>query len=105
MKLKMVNMSDCKPISISFDCLARAVYITFSTRPINKTIRKDSSFAIDYDIEGKIVGIEIIRIKKAEMAVKKILKDTENFLSQPFKEKLDDCLNSAGEYDELINRN
>jgi len=52
------------PNGVSYDKEAGAVYFTFSDAEINKTVRLSSSVTIDYDANGQIVGLEIIRVTK-----------------------------------------
>lgn len=77
------------PLSFSLDTLAKAIYITFSTNPVKKTVRKNSSLSIDYDKDGNMVGIEVIRIQKIKATIQKILKDTENSLPESAKRIVD----------------
>lgn len=64
------------PIGISIDNLARSIYITMNNNKISRTVEK-KNMIIDYDHNGKIVGVEIICLKSAEikMAVKMSLSD------------------------------
>ncbi|MCK5706248.1 MAG: DUF2283 domain-containing protein [Candidatus Aureabacteria bacterium] len=86
-----------KPISISFDSVARALYITFSNNPIAKTIEENSSLFIDYDQDGKIVGIEIIRIAEARITktLNSVLHDAEKNLPNSIKKTIETCLQTA----------
>ena len=90
----IIQMKGNKPISFSLDTLARAVYIAFSNNPITKTVRKNSSFSLDYDKNENLVGIEIIRLQKASVALKKVLKDTENILSPESKKVVENLMPS-----------
>lgn len=83
------------PISISIDSVARSLYIAFSNNQVEKTIRKNNSFFIDYDKKGNIVGIEIIRLKKVEGIFKEVLKDTENKLPSSVSKTLEKYLQPA----------
>jgi uncharacterized protein YuzE len=84
-----------KPISVSVDTLARAVYITISNNPVSKTVRKNESFLIDYDKEGKVVGLEIVRVEKMEATVKKVIKETEQGIPAAYRKTLDKYLQLA----------
>lgn len=63
------------PISVSIDSEARAVYFKLSDESVDKTERLNNSLSIDYDEDGEIVGVEIIRISKINMMLKKAFKD------------------------------
>ncbi len=76
------------PVSVSIDLLARATYIAFSTEPVVRTERRDDSYFVDYDVSDKVVGIEIIRLKKAEGGFRRVLKDTENILPADARKEL-----------------
>ena len=89
---KIVHMQGKKPISFSLDTLARAVYIAFSNNPIVKTIRKDNNFFIDYDKDGKIVGFEIIRLKRVAATFKQVLQDAENSIPASIRKNVEDYL-------------
>lgn len=94
MSKNIIHMKGNKPISFSLDTLAKAVYITFSNNQIAKTVRKNSSFSFDYDKDEKLVGIEIIRLQKASLALKKVLKDTEDILSPKSKRVVESLISS-----------
>jgi len=86
-----------KPIAFfSFDTLARAIYIGLSTNKVAKTIREDQSLFFDYDKNGKLVGIEIIRIRKVNATIRKILKDAEANIPAPVRRNLDSYLQPLG---------
>ena len=95
MKEAIFQIERNKPTGISFDAIAKAIYISFSTKQVAKTVRKNSSMSIDYDKNGEIVGIEIIRIKKAQATIQRILKATENNLPSGQRRTLDSCLQMA----------
>lgn len=88
----MLQIKRSKPISFSLDTLARAMYITFSNNPIARTVRKNSSFAIDYDKDNKLVGIEIIRLKHVSATISKVLKDAESVLPPKCKEVVENLI-------------
>ena len=70
------------PIGISIDGLARSIYVTLSNNKIAKTVKKSNNMIIDYDAHGKIVGVEIISLKSAQiqMAAKKSLSDIKQII-------------------------
>lgn len=65
------------PKGISIDNLARSIYVTLSNRKVAKTVKRSGNMLVDYDENGKVVGVEIICLKSAEirLAVKKSLSD------------------------------
>lgn len=86
-----------KPIEFfSFDTLARAIHIGLSTNKVTKTVHEDRSRFFDYDKNGKLVGIEIIRIQKANATIRKILKDAEVNIPAPIRRNLDSYLQPSG---------
>lgn len=86
-----------KPIAFfSFDALARAIYIGFSNNKVAKTIRENHSLFFDYDKNDKLVGIEIIRIQKADATIRKILKDAEVNIPASIRRNLDNYLQPLG---------
>lgn len=92
MSRSAIHMKSNKPISLSLDTLARAIYITFSNNPVAKTIRKDPCLSFDYDDNNNLVGIEVIRLKQISATFKKILKDTENILPPECKKIVDNLI-------------
>lgn len=95
MKEAILQFERNRPTSFLLDTLAKSIYITFSTKQIAKTVRKNSSLSIDYDKDGEIVGIEIIRIKKAQATFKRILKDAESYLPSASRRALDNYIQAA----------
>lgn len=64
----MKNRLDIKnPKGISIDNLAKSIYITVSNNKISKTVEKKDNMIVDYDGNGKIVGVEIVCLKSAEI--------------------------------------
>ena len=63
------------PINVAIDKEARAIYFKISDEDVFKTVRVNESVAVDYDKEDDIVGVEIIRVNKIEVILKKALKD------------------------------
>ena len=64
-----------KPINVAIDKEARAIYFKVSDEDVTRTVRTNESISIDYDKDDEIVGVEIIRINKIELILKKALKD------------------------------
>lgn len=69
-----------KPTSVAIDKEAKAIYFKVSDEEVYKTARPNESLAVDYDKEGAIVGVEIIRVSKIEVILKKALKDISTVL-------------------------
>ncbi|MFH1996586.1 MAG: DUF2283 domain-containing protein [Candidatus Omnitrophota bacterium] len=92
MKDRIVSIQAGGAKFFSFDTMAKAIYIGFSNNPVEKTVRKNSSLFFDYDKNGKLVGIEIIRIKKSNITIKKILKDAERNLPATIRKTIDNYL-------------
>ena len=64
-----------KPINVAIDKQARAIYFKVSDEDAARTVRTNESVSIDYDKDDEIVGVEIIRVNKIEVILKKALKD------------------------------
>lgn len=79
----------------SFDTLARAIYIGLSNNKVARTVRENHSLFFDYDKNGKLVGIEIIRIQKANATIRKILKDAETNIPTSIRKTIHNCLQPA----------
>ena len=47
---------------------AHAVYITVASGEVNRTRRISDSLMVDVDKKGKILGIEILRVKQVNIA-------------------------------------
>ncbi len=95
MKRKTLNVSIGKPVSFSADAMAKAVYIGFSNNPVARTERKGSSFAIDYGKDGRVIGIEIIRVRRVNATITKLVKDAEHDLPTSVRKRLDSYLEPA----------
>ena len=85
MKKALFRAENVKGFSV--DAFARSLYITLSGHPIVRTEKKSDQMYVDYDKDGKIVGIEFIRVKSAQikLAVQKSIKNI-NRVVDPFKE-------------------
>jgi uncharacterized protein YuzE len=75
--------------AISADTEARALYITLSSEPVAKTVSKSAYMNIDYDKNGKIIGVELIGIKtaKIKLAVSKAYNDINRILPHLINEE------------------
>ncbi len=63
------------PINVAIDKTARAVYFKVSDEEVVKTVQLNASLAVDYGKDDSVVGVEIIRVNKIEVLLKKALKD------------------------------
>ena len=63
------------PVSVSIDKEARAIYFKVSDKDVTKTERINSSVSVDYDENGEVVGVELIRINNISVLMKKTFKD------------------------------
>ena len=63
------------PINVSIDSEARAIYFKVSDNQVSKTERLNSSLSVDYDGNGEVVGVEIIRLRNAGVLLKKTFED------------------------------
>ena len=63
------------PISVSIDREARAIYFKLSDKDVCKTVRLNSSLSVDYDENGEVVGVEIIRLTNVGVLLKKAFQD------------------------------
>ena len=77
---------------ISFDSLAKAIYIGFTNNPIVSTDRKDKHLSFDYDKDGNIVGIEIIRISKAKLVLEHLVKDAKLGFTSAVRNNIEKCM-------------
>jgi len=75
---KMLTGKEVKNISI--DKVARAIYFKVEDHDVCRTVRINPNFAIDYDKYDEVVGLELIRVKRIELIVKKALKDITTIL-------------------------
>ena len=64
-----------KPLSIAIDKQAQAIYFTVSDHEVCHTARLNDSLFIDYDKNNEPVGVELIRVSKIELILKKAFKD------------------------------
>ncbi len=55
------------PKAISIDSVAKSIYITLSNNKVSKTVEKNNNMVVDYDHNGKVVGVELICLKSAEI--------------------------------------
>ena len=63
------------PINVAIDKVARAIYFKILDRDVSRTLRMNDSVSIDYGQDDEIVGVEIIRVNKIEVILKKAMKD------------------------------
>jgi uncharacterized protein YuzE len=47
-------------MNVTYDPAANALYIKFREEPVDDTIEDANGFMIDYNREGRVVGIEIL---------------------------------------------
>ncbi len=64
-----------QPINIAIDREARAIYFKVEDDEVSKTVRLNDSVSVDYGEHDEVVGIEIIRVNKIGLILKKALKD------------------------------
>ena len=63
------------PISVSIDSEARAIYFKLCDDEVSKTVRLNSSLSVDYDEDGEVIGVEIIRVTNVGVLLKKAFQD------------------------------
>lgn len=51
-------------IKFKYDKLARALYMKVGNGKVAKTEETSSCFLVDYDKEGKIIGVEMLNVGK-----------------------------------------
>ncbi len=68
------------PTNISIDEIAHAVYFKVSEEEVLKTVKINNSVNVDYGKNNEVIGIEIIRVSKIELLLKRVLKDISNTL-------------------------
>ena len=64
-------------LNFEFDREAHAVYITVASGEVDRTKRISDSLMVDVDKKGKILGIEILRVKQVNIApiIKQLAQD------------------------------
>ena len=55
-------------MKLEFDPTADAAYFEISSAPVEKTEEIDPGINADYDIEGRLVGIEVLSVSKRSMS-------------------------------------
>ena len=77
--MNQVNLNELlkgkTPISVSIDREASAIYFKISDNEVSKTVRLNSSLSVDYNGDGEVVGVEIIRITNVGVLLKKAFRD------------------------------
>lgn len=63
------------PTSVSIDREARAIYFKLSEKEVARTERLNNSLSVDYDEDGEVIGVEIIRITNVGALLKKAFHD------------------------------
>ncbi len=63
------------PINIAIDRIARAIYFKVSEDDVVRSVRLNDSLTVDYGKNDELIGIEIIRVNKIEVLLKKALRD------------------------------
>ena len=53
--------------TLTYDREANAIYLRFSTNPIEETITLSDSVYLDVDVEGEPVGLEILDASTADL--------------------------------------
>ncbi len=51
-------------ITVEYDCTSNAVYIKLKEGKIASSDEVAPGIIVDYDVEGEVVGIEILRLPK-----------------------------------------
>ncbi len=62
--------------TLTYDRDANALYIRFSTNPIEETVSLSDSVYLDVDADGKPVGFEILNAASADLADLPVLPET-----------------------------
>jgi len=73
--MKEIIPKKIKPISLSVDAEANAAYVTISSNKIAKTRRVNKTTSLDFDSKGRLVGIEMLRIKNTNKTIAKVMRD------------------------------
>lgn len=68
------------PTNVSIDQDARAIYFRVSGKEVSRTNRINSHVSLDYDSEGEVVGLEIIRVTNIKLCLTKSFKDISSCL-------------------------
>jgi uncharacterized protein YuzE len=78
-----------KFLSMTFDPIARAIYLRKSNEKVDHTVRKDDCLAIDYDKHNHIVGVEIIRVVRAEGVIKRLIHSVESYVPKSCRKEIE----------------
>ena len=65
-------------MTIKYDTVADAVYVSMTEAPIAQTIRLNENLMMDVDAAGKTVGLEILEASSQEALVENIRRNAEN---------------------------
>ena len=68
-----------KILELSYDPIAKAMYIMLKDTKVARTVRPDQNFSLDLDSNGDLVGIEVIRIKQAKIVARQIKSIAEQY--------------------------
>ena len=63
------------PLSVSIDREARAIYFKVSDEEVRRTVRANPTLSVDYGKNDEVIGVELIRVNKVEVMLKKAYKD------------------------------
>lgn len=66
--IRQLTIENVPILNFEFDREVRAVYITVATGKVDHTKRISDSLMVDVDKKGKILGIEILRVKQVNIA-------------------------------------
>ncbi|MGC4192114.1 MAG: DUF2283 domain-containing protein [Thermomicrobiales bacterium] len=53
--------------TLTYDRDANALYLRFSSRPIEETVALSDSVYVDVDAEGEVVGVEVLYASSADL--------------------------------------
>ena len=61
-------------MDISYDKVADALYIIINSSEVKESENLNDNVIIDYDKEGKLIGIEILNFSKQDLDLNKMIK-------------------------------
>lgn len=66
-------------LELSYDPIAKAMYIMLKDIKVAKTIRPTQDLSLDLDADGNLVGIEVISVKKPKLVTRQIKNVAEEY--------------------------
>ncbi len=68
-----------KILELSYDPIAKAMYIMLKDKKVARTIRPNQDLSLGLSAKGELVGIEVIRIGRAKVVTRQIKSVAEQY--------------------------